>query len=314
MTVLITGGMGFIGLHTAKAFVDAGEDVVITWYQTWREPDFIKDEYGKRVQVEKADVSQPGVIRDVAKKHNVDGIVHLAVPGLGALDAAGDYRVNVDGLLEVLEAAREAEVKRLSLASSVAIYSGLPEGPFRETDRLPLESGNPTEAFKKAWEVLAHHYGTRTGIEVVNMRISGIWGPVYHSGMNLPSRVAHAAVDGVDPQYAGGNTPFAEDAQDLCYVKDAAEGIRTVQMAETLEFRTYNVSQGAATSNAQLEAAVKKVKPDAKVSFQPGRGPRYKKDNYLDIARIGVLGYKPKYNIDDAVADYVGWLDAGNAL
>ena len=41
VTVLITGGMGFIGLHTAKAFVDAGEDVVITWFQTWREPDFI---------------------------------------------------------------------------------------------------------------------------------------------------------------------------------------------------------------------------------------------------------------------------------
>ena len=40
MSVLITGGMGFTGLHTARALLDAGEDVVITWYQTWREPDF----------------------------------------------------------------------------------------------------------------------------------------------------------------------------------------------------------------------------------------------------------------------------------
>ena len=51
MTVLITGGMGFIGLHTTKALVEAGEDVVITYYQTWREPSFIKDEFGKRVTV-----------------------------------------------------------------------------------------------------------------------------------------------------------------------------------------------------------------------------------------------------------------------
>ena len=64
MTTLITGGMGFIGLHTAKAFVDAGEDVVITYYQTWREPSFIKDEFGKRVIVEKADVSQPSASRN----------------------------------------------------------------------------------------------------------------------------------------------------------------------------------------------------------------------------------------------------------
>jgi UDP-glucose 4-epimerase len=312
VTVLITGGMGFIGLHTAKAFVDAGEDVVITWYQTWREPDFIKDEYGKRVMVEKADVTNSDVLRDVAKKHKVDSIVHLAVPGLGALDAAGDYRVNMDGLIGALEAARQAEVKRISLASSVAVYSGLPEGPFRETDLLPLESTNPTEAYKKALEVLAHHYGVRTGLEVINMRISGIWGPLYHSGMNLPSRITHAAVKGVDPEYLGGNVPFADDAQDICYVRDTAQGIRTVHLTETLEFKTYNVSQGEATSNAQLEAAIKKVKPDAKVNFQPGRSPRYKKDNYLDNSRLGALGFTPKYNIDGAIADYVGWLDDGN--
>ena len=55
--ILITGGMGFIGLHTARAMLDAGEDVVITYYQTWREPDFIKDEFGGRVQVEQVDVT-----------------------------------------------------------------------------------------------------------------------------------------------------------------------------------------------------------------------------------------------------------------
>ena len=54
--ILVTGGMGFIGLHTTRALVDAGEDVVITYYQTWREPDFIKDEFDKRVKVEKVDV------------------------------------------------------------------------------------------------------------------------------------------------------------------------------------------------------------------------------------------------------------------
>ena len=312
MTVLITGGMGFIGLHTARAFVNAGEDVVITWFQTWREPEFIKDEYGKRVIVEKADVAQGDVIRDLAKKHKVDGIVHMAVPGLGALDAAGDYRVNMDGLIGVLEATREAEVKRLSLASSIATYHSLGDGPYRETDRLPIESANPTEAYKKAWEILANHYADRTGIEVVNLRMGGIWGPLYHSGMNLPSRITHAAVKGVEPEYARGNVPFAEDFADICYVKDTAEAVRVVHMAESLEHKAYNIGQGVPIVNGQLESAVKKVVPDARISFQSGRSPAYRANSYMDTSRLGALGFEPAYSVDSAFADYVAWLQAGN--
>src|SRR5947207_703495 len=91
MTVLITGGMGFTGLHTARSFLDAGEDVVITWYQTWREPSFIKDEYQKRVKVERANVASTHDMIDLVRKYNCDQICHLAVPGLAALSPAEDY-------------------------------------------------------------------------------------------------------------------------------------------------------------------------------------------------------------------------------
>lgn len=315
MTVLITGGMGFIGLHTARAFLDAGQDVVITWYQTWREPDFIKDEYGKRVIVEKADVSQGSVIKDLALKHKADHIVHLAVPGLGALDAAGDYRVNMDGLIGVLEAAREAGVARLSFASSVAVYASLPKGPFREDQPLPVESGNPTEAFKKSWEILALHYGTRAEIDVVALRIGGIWGPLYHSMVNLPSKFAHAAFRGVEPDFssARGGAPHAEDTNDLCYVKDTAQGIVRVQLAPELEHRIYNVSGGEPIPVRRLADAARAVKPDARIPLDEGRGPRYKEDNHLDVSRIKTeLGFEPAYTVETGMAEYIAWLDAGN--
>ncbi|MEX2430887.1 MAG: NAD(P)-dependent oxidoreductase [Dehalococcoidia bacterium] len=313
MTTLITGGMGFIGLHTAKAFIDAGEDVVITWYQTWREPSFIKDEYGKRVQVEKADVSQGSVIKDLALKHKVDNIVHLAVPGLGALSPAEDFHVNMDGLIGVLEAAREAGVKRLGLASSGAIYGALPSGPFRETDRLPLESGSPTETFKKSWEILAGHYGKRTEMDIVMLRIGGIYGPLYHSMSNLPSRLVHAAVKGTEADYSRGGVPFRDDLTNLCYVKDCAQGIRTVQLAEELQHTVYNVGSGQAISNGDLHDAVLKVKPNAKLQIQEGKSPRAKENGYMDGTRLSTeLGYKPRYSIDTAVADYAAWLEAGN--
>ena len=91
MTTLITGGMGFIGLHTARAFMDAGEDVVLTCFQTWREPSFMQDAYHKRVQIEQVDVTDRDGLLALGKKHTIDRIAHLAVPGLGALGPLGDF-------------------------------------------------------------------------------------------------------------------------------------------------------------------------------------------------------------------------------
>lgn len=312
MTVLITGGMGFIGLHTARALVDAGEDVVITWYQTWREPDFIKDEFGKRVIIEKGDVSQGNVIRDIAKKHKVDGIIHLAVPGVAALTAAEDYRTNMTGLIDALEAAREAEVRRICVASSIAVYHSMGDGPYSETDRLPMESANPTETYKKAWEILGMHYASRTGIELINMRIGGIWGPLYHSGMNLPSRVTHAAVKGIAPEYMGGRVPFRGDNADIFYVKDTAKAIQTVYTADKLEHNVYNLGAGHQITNGEIETAINKAVPSANITFQEGHGPAHKNDAYMTADRLAGLGFKSKWSVDDAIADYAAWLQAGN--
>ena len=160
--ILITGGLGFIGLHTARRFLDVGEQVVLTQYRMRREPDFIKSEIGKRAFIETLDVTVGHDVIDVVRRHKVTGIVHLAVPGLGALSAAEDYRVNMMGFLNILEAARLFDVRRVSLASSVAVYASLPEGPFREEALLPVHSGNPTETFKKALEILGLHYASRT--------------------------------------------------------------------------------------------------------------------------------------------------------
>lgn len=316
MTTLITGGMGFIGLHTARKFLDAGEDVVITKFRTTREPSFIKDEFGKRVKVEGLDSTSPFDCIDIVKKHNVDSIVHLVVPGLGALSAAEDFRVNTISLINILEAGRVNGVKRVSIASSTAVYSNLKEGPFREDQPLPLEAHNPTEAFKKTDEILGGHYADRTGLDVTFLRISGIWGPLYHSMANLPSRMVHGALKGGPVDFAGarGGVPFEEDNGDLCYVKDCAKGIQMVHAAPGLKHRTYNVSSGVATSNAMLRAAVQKAVPGAQITLQAGKGPGFRPNAALDLTRTTAeTGYKPDFDVESGVADYVGWLKAGNS-
>src|SRR5262245_18636365 len=251
MTTLITGGMGFIGLHTARACLDAGEDVLITYFQTWREPSFIKDDYHKRVQIEQVDVTDREGLMALGKKYQINRIAHLAVPGLGALGPVDDLQTNIAGLTHLLEAALAWGSQRLTLASSVAVYAGLPAGPFVEDARLPVESGNPTETFKKAWEILGLHFASRTGLEIIAMRIGGIWGPLYHSMANLPSRLVHAAVKGTDADLAAarGGVPFADDGSDMGYVKDCSHGNQRLTLTEQLHHKIYNIGSGRPTTN-----------------------------------------------------------------
>lgn len=313
--ILITGGMGFIGLHTARAYIDAGEDVVITYYQTWREPSFIKGEYGKRVQVEKVDMTNREEVLEVGKKHKVTSIVHLA-PSTRALGPVDDLKANMPALSNILEASVEWGVQRVMLGSSAAVYFSLPEGPFKEDQLLPLWSGNPTEAYKKAWETLGLHFGSRTGQEVISLRIGGIWGPVYHSMLHLVTRLAHAAVRGTEPQYthARSGEPHDEDATDLCYAKDCARAIQLLTMAPKLQHSIYNIGQGYATANRKVVATIKETIPGAKLELKPGRGPRWKKDPYMDISRITAdVGYEPKYTLHSALEEYVVWLRKNEA-
>ncbi len=309
--ILITGGMGFIGLHTARCLLDAGEEVLLTRYRVRREPSFLRDEIGKRVAVETLDVADRGALNALLRRYPVTGVIHLAVPALRGVALSDEFRVNVEGVLNLLEAAHDAGVRRVSLASSVAVYAGVPAGPFREEQPLRMESGNPTEAFKKAFEVLGLHFGAQSGLDVVALRIAGIYGPLYHSMANLPSRLTHAAVRGEQPDLAGGRggVPYAEDTFDGCYVKDCARAIALLHRAPALKHRIYNVGAGRATTNAELTAAVNAAVPGANIALPPGHSPQFRPNAYMAIDRLrDETGFEPAYDVNAAIADYVEWL------
>jgi UDP-glucose 4-epimerase len=309
--ILITGGLGFIGLHTAKCFLDAGEQVVLTQFRVRREPDFIKAEIGKRAFIETLDVTASHDVIDIVRKHKVTGIVHLAVPGLGALSAAEDYRMNVIGFLNILEAARLSGVRRVSLASSVAVYAGLAEGPFRKDALVPVDSGNATETFKKALEILGLHYAARTGLEVVALRIGTPFGPLYHSLAAPTSRIIHAAAKRVPADFSGarGGAPHQEDDTGAFYVKDCALAIQLVQLAEKLSQRIFNISSAAPIKYREFVEVVKKVVPSATIDLPPGHGPRHRPNAFLDITRLKQeVGYRPEYTLKRALDEYIDWL------
>jgi UDP-glucose 4-epimerase len=304
--ILITGGLGFIGLHTAHSLLQLGEDVVLTQYRVAREPDFIKDEIGKRVFIEQLDVTDADRLREIGDRYEITGIIHMATPGLGALDAAGEFRVNMFSLLNCLEAAETWGVKRLGIASSVTVYAGIDDGPFEEDMPLRTTPVSPVEAYKKAYEITSTHYALRTGLDVVFLRMGYVYGPLYHSMGNAMSRLVHAAVKGVEPELRA--ELFEDDAQDYCYVKDCGRAVALLQTKEKLAFQTYNIGGGRATSNKEIAEAIRRHYPNAVLPMQPGASAR-RKDPYMDLTRIkGEVGYEPEYPVDKAIDDYVAWL------
>jgi UDP-glucose 4-epimerase len=303
--------MGFIGLHTARAFLDAGEEVVLTRFRTWRAPDFIEGEIGSRVRVETLDLGDGWGLLDVIRRHAVTSVVHLASPPRATAPAPG-FAAALTGLVNVLEAGRQQALGRISIASSVSVYSNTGPGPWREEAPLPVESDSHVAATKKAMEIVALSFADRTGQDVRLLRLAGIYGPLYHTMANLPSRLCHAAASGAAPDLGGvrGDAPRLDDAADLCYVKDCAHGVRLAHLAAGLRHRVYNVGGGRATTNQELVGAVRAAAPAAMFTL-PAGGPGQPgaEQAFMDISRLRAdTGYTPAYDIQSGVADYMDWL------
>jgi UDP-glucose 4-epimerase len=312
MTVLITGGLGFIGLHTARAFLDQGESVVLTRYRSYRLPSFLEPELNKRVFIEAIDLNSPYDMIHACRKHHVTHICDLFVPRRGTLAPGEDYRVKMNGFFHVLETATICDIPKISHASSVAVYGSVREGPLREDIPLPMTSGNETEAFKKAEEVLGNHYADRTGLDITFLRIGGFYGPLYQRENRPTLKMIRAAMAGVPATYEGvlGGNPHEDDLTDACYVRDGGRAIALLTLARNLPSRAYNISAGTNVSNKQIAAAIKKVYPNSDPQLQPGAAPRRREEGTsMDLTFIKRdVGYEPEYDIDRGVGEWMEWL------
>lgn len=308
--ILVTGGMGFIGMHVVKALLDAGESVVPTSHRSWRTPEIWGDVVGTRVQPENLDVASTHDAVGLAVKHKVSAVVHLAMPPIAGNNPSAEYITSMQGLINMLEAAKTAGAQRFVFASSNSVYGGLAAGPLYEDTLLPIASNSQINAFKKASEVLMMNWADRTGMSVAAVRPPGVFGPLYYSLYNMAGRFCHAAVKGVEANYPPSGIPYADSNADLAYVTDVAQVFARATLQPKLPHRIYNAGAGVLFTNGQLEAAVKRVVPAAKVATLPGAHPNPGPPNfYLDMARVKAdLGYTPQYDLDRGVAEYIDWL------
>jgi UDP-glucose 4-epimerase len=310
--ILVTGGLGSIGSHTARALLDLGESVVLTAHRSTRLPEFLADEAGGRVVVEPLDTTDEAAFLDIGKLHEITGIVHLAAARYDLPDPVEYLRADTLGLLNALKAATVWGVRRFSVASTIGVYAGVDEAPWREDVPLPVMAPHQIPVFKKTAELFATLTGDSAGFEAVSLRIGTIWGPLGppdNPFTPLP-RLLSAAVWGEDPDLSPPRPPaYAEDGTDLCYVKDCGRAIALLMLAERLNHRTYNVSSGRLVRYGEVAAAINALVPGANIRLAEGRDPGRPPDNYLDITRLqDDTGYQPDYDVERTVSDYADWL------
>src|SRR5215217_3819088 len=175
--ILITGGLGSIGSHTARALLDLGESVVLTAHRSTALPEFLADEPDGRVLVEPLDTVDEAAFLEIGKRHEISGIVHLAAGRYDLPDPVEYLRAETAGLLNALEAARAWGVRRFSVASTIGVYAGVDEVPWREDAPLPGLAPHQIHVFKKTAELITTLTGDSAGFDTVSLRIGTIWGP-----------------------------------------------------------------------------------------------------------------------------------------
>lgn len=308
--ILVTGGSGFLGLHTARALIDTGQEALLTRYRTARSPSFLSDAIGSTALIETVDITDAEAVATAISRHKVTGIVHLAGPPRWMPSPVDELTSAMNGLLAVLDAAARTGVQRVTVASSVRVYGLYPQFPVTEDRALPPRAANAIQAAKIAEEVLGSYVESATGIEVVSLRIAVVYGPCYHTLLNAPARMCQLAL-GYKERIAHLADPLAahpRDAADLCYVKDCAQAISLVQLADSLPERVYNVGAGRFTYTEELVAAVNRA---ANSDLQLRAAPEEATDpgHPMDISRLERdVGYRPEWDLDRAIADYVAWL------
>lgn len=308
--ILITGGMGFLGIHVARELART-DDVVLGYHRTLRSAAELRELVGSDVATQQIDVGSPYSVARAVAEHRPDGIVHLAVPALGAVPPAEEALANVQGLVNLLEAAHVGGVRRVSVASSLAVYAGLPGGPFTEGLDLPVTSTSATSAMKKAEEVLALHYADRTGLDLLLLRIGIVYGPLYSTLANLAGRLTYLAVKGSLPSRS---TPWTvaqlSGGLDLCHVDDCARAVATLHRAPTPAHRIYNVGGGRAVSTAEVVQAVQRAVPGAALPDEVfATAPLERPEAYMDITRAGEeFGIAPQRSLEEGIRTYAEWL------
>jgi UDP-glucuronate 4-epimerase len=311
MNFLVTGGAGFIGSHVCERLLRDGHrvwafDDLNPFYDPKLKQRNLREilALAKPFEFVHGDITDAAALAEIFSSVKFDQVIHLAARAgvRPSLEQPALYqRVNVEGTVNVLEAARKSGVKKITIASSSSVYGLNSKVPFSESDPI-FSAISPYAASKLACESLGHVWHHIHKMDVAMLRFFTVYGP-----RQRPDLAIHKFTRLIDagkpiPVFGDGNT-----ARDYTFVSDTLDGIIACTKKE-FGFEIFNLGESQTVKLNYLiellEAVLGKKVVIDRQPMQPGDVPL----TFADISKArAMLGYDPHVKIEAGIKMFAEW-------
>ena len=299
MKFLVTGGAGFIGSHIVDALIRNGDKVKVIDDFSSGARENLEGVSGK-IELTEGDIRDKAVVGNIMQ--GVDYVLHQAalrsVPkSLGNPKLYND--VNINGTLNILEAAKEAKVRRVVLASSSSIYGETDKLPEKE-DFLPLLI-SPYALTKLAGEYYCRIFSQIHGLETASLRYFNVFGP----RQSLENEYAVVIPKFITCMLKDENPPIHGDGKqtrDFTYVENVVQANIKAATTPGIKCEVFNIACGKAFSVLDIVKYVNKI---LKKDIKPKLGPIRQGDVKHTLADISkakkLIKFEPKVGFEEGL-------------
>lgn len=311
-SILITGGAGFVGSHLVDRLLAEGEwrITVVDDFNDFYDPAIKRENV--RLQLEnpnyrlfRIDIRDKPALDQVFAEADFQAIVHLAARAgvRPSLQQPLLYaETNVNGTMNLLESAREHDIKQFVFGSSSSVYGINAKVPFSEDDpiRQPI---SPYAATKAAGELLCHTYSHLYGLRCVCLRFFTVYGARQRPDLAIHKFARLMSEGKAIPVFGDGTT-----RRDYTYIDDIIAGVRAAIDYEASDYEVINLGESRTVELRELISLLEKeLGITAKIDrqpLQPGDVPQ----TFADIGKARrLLAYNPQTQIEEGIKKFVEW-------
>jgi CDP-glucose 4,6-dehydratase len=309
-SVLVTGGYGLLGAWLVPALLERGDRVTVLKRDDATPSALALQGVEQRVNVVHGDVRDGRLLLRALAEYEVDTVFHLAaqtIVGAAGRSPVPTFEANVQGTWELLEAARQAEVPRVVVASSDKAYGPSRELPY--TEQHPLLGRYPYDASKAAADIVARSYWHSYGLPVAVTRFANLYGGGDLNRSRLIPEAVAAALAGRPPVIRSDGSP----QRDFLYVEDAVGAYLAIADAldgEQARGEAFNAGTGEPHSVGEVVGLVcrligAEVEPDVRGAGVPEREIDRQ---FVDASKLrGLTGWMPRVGLEEGLERTVRW-------
>jgi UDP-glucuronate 4-epimerase len=310
--LLITGAAGFIGSHLVDRLLatDVERITVVDDFNDFYNPAIKRDNIREhledsRYSIHEVDIRDRAALEQIFSNSNFDCVVHLAARA-GVRPSLSEPQLytetNINGTVNLVELARQHDIKQFVFGSSSSVYGINAKVPFSEDDpiRQPI---SPYAATKGAGELLCHTYSHLYGLRCICLRFFTVYGPRQRPDLAIHKFAKLISQHKPIPVFGDGTT-----RRDYTYIDDIIDGVTAAIDYDRSNYEVINLGESRTVELRELISLLEKeLDTHAIIERQPPQ-PGDVPQTFADVSKArALLNYQPKTQIEEGLRRFVEW-------